>query len=84
MRGYALRRVAFCVRKMPNVLIAAYASQGVALGSGQQLGLQPATIIAKNREFRAQTVERRSLQPVTIIAKNWGVLRMLELIGAGC
>ena len=61
MRGYALRRVAFCVRKMPNVLIAAYASQGVALGSGQQLGLQPATIIAKNR----------------------GVLRMLELIGAG-
>ena len=30
--------------KMPNVLIAEYAHQGVSLGYGQQLGLQPATI----------------------------------------
>ena len=34
----------FCAvgSKMPNVLIAAYVTQGVALGYGQQLGLQPA------------------------------------------
>ena len=34
----------FCAvgSKMPNVLIAACVTQGVALGYGQQLGLQPA------------------------------------------
>ena len=37
----------FCASaKMPNVLIAAYVSPGVARGYGQQLGLQPAPIIA--------------------------------------
>ena len=36
----------FCAgAKMPNVSIAAYVSQGVALGYGQHWGLQPAPII---------------------------------------
>ena len=30
---------------MPNVLLVAYVSQGVALGYGQHLGFQPAPII---------------------------------------
>ena len=34
----------FCAgAKMPNVLLVAYVSQGVALGYGQHLGFQPAT-----------------------------------------
>ena len=62
MRGYALRRVAFCVRKMPNVLIAAYV-------------LPRALPWARGNNW--------TYSPPQSFAKNRGILRMLELIGAG-
>ena len=58
LKAHALRLRArsawhFCAvgTKMPNVLIAACVTQGVALGYGQQLGFQPAPNIIRLYNF---------------------------------